>query len=110
MNVQIDSIEPAPSTVVQNKLRFNVCFCLGEISLIASITETIDRDLSSFNFDERFFDAIFGQYDLGGRFNRDYWTFRDGQHAPFPWEYGDYDARIVDFAERVFRTSIESLR
>lgn len=104
MQIAIDSIEKLSET------QFAVTMRLGADSIIAHVTESNDPELKSFNFDEYFFDVLFAFEGLGGRFNRDYWAFRDGSHSQFPWNYGDYDPKIVERAIEESDTQLTSLK
>lgn len=104
MQIKISSIESTSDN------RFSIALQLGSEDVIAHVTELDDPVLRGFNFDEDFFEVLFAFEGLGGRFNRDYWAFRDGAHSQFPWNYGDYDPEIVERAIKESDTQLASLK
>ncbi len=104
MQIKINSIDEVSDN------RFSITLQLGDDVVVAHVTELDDPELRGFNFDEDFFSVLFAFEGLGGRFNRDYWMFRDGTHSQFPWDYGDYDQEIVERAIKESDTQLASLR
>jgi hypothetical protein len=104
MRVQVLSIQ------VIAEGRHRVEFQLDGDSIVAHVSEMTGIDVPCFNFDEVFFDVLLAFNGLGARFNRDYWRFRQGEHLPFPWDYGDHGREILDRAVLESRTEIGMLR
>ncbi len=104
MKIKINSIEQVSTA------QFSVTLTLGDDDVVAHVTEMDDPEIRGFNFDEDFFSVLFAFDGLGGRFSCDYWSFRDGTHSIFPWDYGVHDRGIVERAIEESDTQLASLK
>jgi hypothetical protein len=104
MHIYIKSIEQVAERRCLVTIQLDLDVVVGHIS------ELSDTDIQGFNFDEEFFCVLFALNGLGRMLCHDYWRFREGTHAPFPWDYGEHNREILLRAERESKTEIASLR
>src|SRR5690349_13929288 len=76
--------------------RFTLTLKVNSDIIIGHITERSDGEMAFYNIDEEFFNGLFQSYGIDRRFNEDYWAFRAGKKADFPWCYGEYPDELIE--------------
>jgi len=62
------------------------------------IVELEYGEVRGFHLKEPLFKDLLSLCGLARQFSQDFWTYRDGKAAAFPWDYGEHDDQHLALA------------
>ena len=71
-------------------------------------TEIVELEYGAvrgFHLKEPLFQDLLSLCGLARKFSQDFWTYRDGKAAAFPWDYGEQDDQQIALAMQYHQKS-----